>query len=99
MLAHPQRPLHLLQQPLRASDIANKMDIDPFATEGATKKKRKSEANVDFSAKIKKREPNRGKHCHQCHQHRDSYVECTVLRSRGKKTERCGKIFWYVDAS
>lgn len=91
------------QQPLTELGSANLMDMDleMAATTPQEKpsKKRKSELNGEASKK-KKRETVPGtpgsKHCHQCHQTRDVFLECTYLTTRGKKTDRCGKVFWYV---
>lgn len=82
--------------PLAESDIPNRMDTDPALL--SSKKKRKSDVTASVSKKPKTRESlggSNGKYCHQCHQVREVFVECTVLTTRGKKTERCGKIFWY----
>lgn len=84
----------LSPHPLAESDIPNRMDLDPTLL--SSKKKRKSDVTASVSKKPKIRESlGSGKYCHQCHQVRETFIECTVLTTRGRKTERCGKIFWY----
>ncbi|RPB17759.1 hypothetical protein P167DRAFT_601557 [Morchella conica CCBAS932] len=88
------------QQPLTELGSANMMDMDlelaATTPQEKPSKKRKSELNGEASKK-KKREAVPGtpssKHCHQCHQSRDVFLECTYLTTRGKKTDRCGKLF------
>ncbi|KAF8539467.1 hypothetical protein BDD12DRAFT_837908 [Trichophaea hybrida] len=33
------------------------------------------------------------RNCHQCHRAQTDFVLCTLKRTKGKKTERCGKVF------
>ena len=33
--------------------------------------------------------------CHHCYREPTEFVACTFKRSKGKKMERCGKVFWY----
>lgn len=89
-----------LQQPLTELESANLMDMElesPATThQEKISKKRKSELNGEASKK-KKRESvpgtQGGRHCHQCHQSREVFLECTYITARGKKTDRCGKLF------
>jgi len=76
--------------------------LSPTTTNTMNTIKRKSPTTEPTKKTVKKSKTtttattDAARNCHHCHQARAEFVFCTLKRTKGKKTERCGKVFWYV---